>query len=75
MLIALQLVGGKGFKSKLFEDEMHTLQTFDFRTIEKKISKYVPGAKRTFDKISKKIFKESRHTGGGLVEISTVPTP
>ena len=44
VLLALQLVGGKVFKSKLFEDEMHTLQTFDFRAIEKEISNHVPAA-------------------------------
>jgi hypothetical protein len=38
VLLALQLVGGKGFKSKLFEDEMHTLQTFDLGKIEKELT-------------------------------------
>ena len=64
VLLALQLVGGKGFKSKLFEDEMHTLQTFDFRAIEKEISKHVPAAYRSLDKIS----KEFKRKAGTRVE-------
>ncbi len=43
---------------------MHTLQTFDFRTIEKEISKFVPAAVRSFDKIS----KEFKRKAGTRVE-------
>ena len=73
VLLALQLVGGKGFKYKLFEDEMHTLQTFDFRKLENEITKYVPAATRTFDKISKEFKRKAGTRVEELLKLALFP--
>ena len=44
VLLVLQLLGGEVFKSELFEDEIHSLQTFDFRKIENQIVQHVLAA-------------------------------
>ena len=73
VLLALQLVGGKSFKSRLFEDQMHTLETFDLRKLEKEIIKHVPAATRTFDKISKDFQRKAGTRVEELLKLALFP--
>ena len=59
--------------SRLFEDEMHTLQTFDLRKLENEIINHVPAATRTFDKISKEFQRKAGTRVEELLKLALFP--